>query len=459
MTKRVSTRFELRNDTAENWVSANPVLLAGEPGIETDTNKWKVGDGVNTWADLPYFSQGGGSTGGGTWGSITGTLADQTDLQAALSGKLVAADLTAGLATKQDVLGFTPYNATNPDGFITSSALAPYATTVSVASGYQPLSSVLTDTTASFTTTKDTKLSGIATGATANSSDATLLSRANHTGSQATSTITGLDTALSNKQPLATVLTNTTASYTTALNTKLSGIATGATANDTDANLKNRANHTGTQLAATISDFNAAADARVALGGGGSTGLPYVSGNWYPTATLGSIALSAGATIAANKVRMIPFTVRRAVTITELGARVTTVSAGGLFGIGIYAANATTLKATGTPIATVTGLSTSTATVVSGAVTPVALAPNTLYWAAIHVNNTVAVFQASTPAAAPASFIIGDPVLGTASSAANTGISSLDAVGAYGSGLPDMTALAQTAFSTAAHAVLWFKAQ
>ena len=43
--------------------------------------------------------------------------------------------------------------------------------------------------------------------------------------------------------------------YTTAEQTKLSGIQAGATANDTDANLKNRANHTGTQLAATISDF------------------------------------------------------------------------------------------------------------------------------------------------------------------------------------------------------------
>jgi hypothetical protein len=41
--------------------------------------------------------------------------------------------------------------------------------------------------------------------------------------------------------------------------TKLDGIATGATANDTDANLKNRANHTGTQTASTISDFNTAA--------------------------------------------------------------------------------------------------------------------------------------------------------------------------------------------------------
>lgn len=40
-----------------------------------------------------------------------------------------------------------------------------------------------------------------------------------------------IQTQFSNKQPLATVLTNTTASYTTTLDTKMTGIATGATAN------------------------------------------------------------------------------------------------------------------------------------------------------------------------------------------------------------------------------------
>jgi hypothetical protein len=43
--------------------------------------------------------------------------------------------------------------------------------------------------------------------------------------------------------------------YAATEQTKLAGIATGATANDTDANLKNRTNHTGTQLANTISDL------------------------------------------------------------------------------------------------------------------------------------------------------------------------------------------------------------
>jgi hypothetical protein len=54
--------------------------------------------------------------------------------------------------------------------------------------------------------------------------------------------------------------------FTAADDTKLAGIATAATANDTDANLKARANHTGTQTASTISDFSAAADARVVAG-------------------------------------------------------------------------------------------------------------------------------------------------------------------------------------------------
>lgn len=45
---------------------------------------------------------------------------------------------------------------------------------------------------------------------------------------------------------------------------KLSTIAANATSNDSDSNLKNRANHTGSQLASTISDFSSAVDARIA---------------------------------------------------------------------------------------------------------------------------------------------------------------------------------------------------
>lgn len=59
-------------------------------------------------------------------------------------------------------------------------------------------------TNKAFTATEKTKLSGITVGATANSSDATLLARTNHTGTQAISTVTGLQTALDAKQATIT---------------------------------------------------------------------------------------------------------------------------------------------------------------------------------------------------------------------------------------------------------------
>lgn len=57
--------------------------------------------------------------------------------------------------------------------------------------------------TEDYTSAEKTKLSGIATGATANSSDATLLARANHTGIQAASTISDFDTEVSNNTDVA----------------------------------------------------------------------------------------------------------------------------------------------------------------------------------------------------------------------------------------------------------------
>lgn len=51
----LKTKIQLRHDTAANWeANKTVVLLAGELGFETDTNKFKIGDGVKTWAELPY---------------------------------------------------------------------------------------------------------------------------------------------------------------------------------------------------------------------------------------------------------------------------------------------------------------------------------------------------------------------------------------------------------------------
>ena len=52
-----------RRDTAANWTSNNPVLEAGQLGYETDTLKFKLGDGTTAWTSLSYASGGTGSTG------------------------------------------------------------------------------------------------------------------------------------------------------------------------------------------------------------------------------------------------------------------------------------------------------------------------------------------------------------------------------------------------------------
>ena len=52
--KTLNIRIQLRNDTAENWTNANPLLLKGEMGVETDTGKTKIGNGTDLWEDLKY---------------------------------------------------------------------------------------------------------------------------------------------------------------------------------------------------------------------------------------------------------------------------------------------------------------------------------------------------------------------------------------------------------------------
>jgi hypothetical protein len=50
----LNIRIQLRNDTAENWTTKNPLLLKGEMGVEIDTRKIKIGNGTDHWTALEY---------------------------------------------------------------------------------------------------------------------------------------------------------------------------------------------------------------------------------------------------------------------------------------------------------------------------------------------------------------------------------------------------------------------
>lgn len=52
----LAVKIQIRNDTKNNWTTQNPVLLKGEMGVETDTRKFKFGDGVSDWKTLEYAS-------------------------------------------------------------------------------------------------------------------------------------------------------------------------------------------------------------------------------------------------------------------------------------------------------------------------------------------------------------------------------------------------------------------
>jgi hypothetical protein len=52
----MAVQIQIRRGTAAAWTSANPTLAAGEFAMETDTDKYKFGDGSTAWTSLGYSS-------------------------------------------------------------------------------------------------------------------------------------------------------------------------------------------------------------------------------------------------------------------------------------------------------------------------------------------------------------------------------------------------------------------
>lgn len=48
--------MQQRRGTASDWTTANPILASGEFGFETDTGKFKIGNGLTAWTGLNYFA-------------------------------------------------------------------------------------------------------------------------------------------------------------------------------------------------------------------------------------------------------------------------------------------------------------------------------------------------------------------------------------------------------------------
>ena len=48
-------RIRLRRRTSAGWLSDDPILGPGEPGLEKDTGRLKIGNGIARWSELPAY--------------------------------------------------------------------------------------------------------------------------------------------------------------------------------------------------------------------------------------------------------------------------------------------------------------------------------------------------------------------------------------------------------------------
>lgn len=87
--KTLNTRQKQKYDTSTNWTTNNPVLLAGELGIESDTNKFKIGNGTSAWNDLEYIS---GDNNGLKYTELPIPIKDSTDTEATLTVPIYYSD-------------------------------------------------------------------------------------------------------------------------------------------------------------------------------------------------------------------------------------------------------------------------------------------------------------------------------------------------------------------------------
>ncbi len=61
-TRKLTVTIQVRQDTAANWKSKNPVLASGEFGFDTTNKVLKIGDGATSWANLAAIEFDGGAS-------------------------------------------------------------------------------------------------------------------------------------------------------------------------------------------------------------------------------------------------------------------------------------------------------------------------------------------------------------------------------------------------------------
>lgn len=110
---REIVRYQLRRGTAAEWADANPVLADGEPGVERNTGKQKIGDGVTAWNALPYTATTGATGPAGPATTNASLLTSGTVPEGRLPARLGESALAASIATMFSSPNMAPLVAFN----------------------------------------------------------------------------------------------------------------------------------------------------------------------------------------------------------------------------------------------------------------------------------------------------------------------------------------------------------
>lgn len=156
----------------------------------------------------------------------------------------------------------------------------------------------------------------------------------------------------------------------------------------------------------------------------------YIPGIWYRVPVAGGIVANGNA-LSNGSVRLLPFFLSKPIKISDLAARIVTLSAGGNIRLAIYRGDPATGKAIGTPIVETGNISTASAAVVSAVVTaPATLSPG-LYFQAVNADNAVVVLETCLVTVTTPTQLVGAATLANLS---------------FGAGFPNLTYSFASAF-------------
>ena len=228
-----TVRIQIRRGTASDWTSVNPVLAAGEAGVEVDTLQIKIGDGTSNWSSLGYATVTPGNLTDAINAALTGTVdvnfATITDLNNAISQEVLDRNTAIGtsLSTAESYTDTAKAQAISTSESYTDTAITNLVNGApSVLNTLKELADAIADD-ANFSTTVATHIASAKTDAEAYTDTAISTEVTNRNSAIATSlstaegyTDTEISTEVTNRNAaIATELSNRATAVTSAIAT------------------------------------------------------------------------------------------------------------------------------------------------------------------------------------------------------------------------------------------------